>query len=199
MPFPQSRTFVLTYPDRISVSENTVGSGRTYTYSLNNLYDPNVSGIGSQPVGFDQISAIYSRFRVLKVDVVVEFMSIVQTSATLITQVVGLTTAATDALPAAVQAWPGLPCTVSRQINNLGGSNKAIFTRKIQPWNVIGVPKRQYMTSLDYTCSPSGPPNFNVYLILWTSGLGSAVSAITFDIRLVYTIECMQPVMNTLS
>ncbi len=36
---------------------------------LNSLYDPDLSGVGSQPVGFDQWSAFYNRYRVISTNV----------------------------------------------------------------------------------------------------------------------------------
>lgn len=38
-------------------------------YRLNSLYDFDLSGTGNQPVGFDQWSAFYNKYRVLSTDV----------------------------------------------------------------------------------------------------------------------------------
>lgn len=43
------------------------GAGLTgvYQFSANGIYDPNVTGVGHQPVGFDQLMAIWSEYTVL--------------------------------------------------------------------------------------------------------------------------------------
>lgn len=38
----------------------------TYIFSANNAYDPNYTGVGHQPMGFDQYSTFYNRYTVMK-------------------------------------------------------------------------------------------------------------------------------------
>lgn len=38
-------------------------------FRLNSVYDPDLSGTGNQPVGFDQWAAFYNKYRVLSTDV----------------------------------------------------------------------------------------------------------------------------------
>ncbi len=45
-------------------------------YRGNDLYDPDVSGVGGQPEGFDQLMALYERFRVLGSAIKAEFVSV---------------------------------------------------------------------------------------------------------------------------
>lgn len=192
-PFPVRQRVTMSYPHRNGISESTVGSGVSYTYSLNSLYDPNTTGVGSQPIGFDQFSALYGSFRVVAVDFVVEFISAVSSAATAISQVVGVLVNATNALPTNVQSWPGLPTTRSRLITNTGGTNRCTFSARALPWKIIQIPRVQYMSSPDYAHTPTGNPARQIYLILYTFGSGSAVSAVTYDIRLIYHVELMQP------
>jgi len=44
-----------------------------YVYSGNSLFDPDSTGIGSQPAGFDEWSAFYARYRTLGSRIVVKF------------------------------------------------------------------------------------------------------------------------------
>jgi len=41
--------------------------GSNQIFNLNSLFDPDRSGIGHQPYGYDQLAAIYNRYRVLRV------------------------------------------------------------------------------------------------------------------------------------
>jgi len=57
---PRLRT-TLVYAETIINNTLTV---RDYKYNLNGLFDPNNSGTGHQPKGYDQLSALYQRYRV---------------------------------------------------------------------------------------------------------------------------------------
>lgn len=50
----------------------SAAAGGDYQYNLNSCYDPNLTGTGHQPLGFDQLSALYQRYRVLKASWVVQ-------------------------------------------------------------------------------------------------------------------------------
>jgi hypothetical protein len=61
MPVAQRLRTTLRYSERI------VGTGLPaldYQFNLNSLFDPNFTGTGHQPKGFDQLSALYGRYRV---------------------------------------------------------------------------------------------------------------------------------------
>ncbi len=60
---PDSLRVKLVYAE--SVTLVSASASGTYTFLGNDLYDPNFSGTGHQPRGFDQYSALYNRFRVL--------------------------------------------------------------------------------------------------------------------------------------
>lgn len=47
----------------------------TYTFRCNDLYDPNVSGAGHQPMGFDQLMALYTKFTVNASKITIKFNS----------------------------------------------------------------------------------------------------------------------------
>ena len=64
--FAQSTRTKLKYVDHITLDAsptNVVG----HHFVLNSLQDPNFTGIGHQPMGFDQYAAIYSHYRVYAV------------------------------------------------------------------------------------------------------------------------------------
>jgi hypothetical protein len=50
------------------------GSAGSYQFYLNNLYDPDYSGTGYQPRGFDQIAALYQKYAVEECDWEVTFV-----------------------------------------------------------------------------------------------------------------------------
>jgi hypothetical protein len=66
---PRELTRKLQYNEFANMSSTLT---TVYTYRLNSLYDPDETGAGSQPLGFDEIMAMYTYFRVEHVKVEIE-------------------------------------------------------------------------------------------------------------------------------
>jgi len=62
--FPKRFFNTLQYTEAISVTLS--GGIGQYLFSANGLYDPNTSGAGTQPLYFDQLTAIYDHYCVVK-------------------------------------------------------------------------------------------------------------------------------------
>jgi len=73
--FPKQLFNTLRYVDWFTFNF-TSGLG-TYIFSANSLYDPNTSGTGHQPLGFDQLAAIYNHYTVLKSRIKCQFNTII--------------------------------------------------------------------------------------------------------------------------
>lgn len=63
--FGNKKTVRLRYCEEISLSP-TAGAIASWTFSANGMYDPNVTGSGHQPSGFDQNMAFYDQYTVVK-------------------------------------------------------------------------------------------------------------------------------------
>lgn len=65
-PFPQSKMVRHRYVENVSFGPAGVaGQGLAYTFSANSLYDPNVSGVGHQPMFRDEMAARYKYYTVI--------------------------------------------------------------------------------------------------------------------------------------
>lgn len=71
--FPAYTDTCLRYVDQISLNA-TAGLTDNWLFSANGLFDPNVTGVGHQPMGFDEWAAIYSKYRVLKSKLTITFI-----------------------------------------------------------------------------------------------------------------------------
>jgi len=60
-PIPQRTIVKMKYSDLITTN---AGSGMAYV-NLNSLFDPNRTGVGHQPYGFDTFATLYNRYRVI--------------------------------------------------------------------------------------------------------------------------------------
>lgn len=69
-PMPRKKTVQLKYVSDQKTVACTVGGavGVTHQYALNGLFDPEITGGGHQPMGFDQMMAWYNNYRVWKVE-----------------------------------------------------------------------------------------------------------------------------------
>lgn len=58
------------YAENFALNPGVAGTAASYVYSMNGLYDPNITGTGHQPRGFDQIMTLYDHYVVIgcKVD-----------------------------------------------------------------------------------------------------------------------------------
>jgi len=63
LPFPDRLKCILTYSEMITLVNNSSATG-VYQFCGNDLFDPNFTGTGGQPMWFDQLSALYLRYRV---------------------------------------------------------------------------------------------------------------------------------------
>lgn len=60
----QSRLQKFRYCDRITLNPG-LGGAVTHSFAANGLYDPDVSGVGHQPIGFDQVMNFYNHYTVV--------------------------------------------------------------------------------------------------------------------------------------
>lgn len=72
-PFPDSIITKMRYSESIALDAST-SVPAYHLFSCNGLYDPNISGTGHQPLGFDQYTGIYDHYTVLGSKITVEAM-----------------------------------------------------------------------------------------------------------------------------
>lgn len=172
-------------------TEAAAGGSYTYSYRLTDLYDPDYTGTGNQPVGFDQFTAIYSRFRVLSVSVKLQFQSMTPGG------VVGAYPSVEPTLSAAQLSWPSQPLAESGLVStNTPGQS---FTWRIKPWDVYRISKSQYMMEADFAGTSAASPLRNVYLHTWIRGLGGSVSTAAVMVRIAFEVEFYGPVPLSIS
>lgn len=63
-PFPDRLRCVLTYAQGYTLLLSSSNANARQQFSMNSLFDPDFTGTGAQPEFFDQLSALYNRYRV---------------------------------------------------------------------------------------------------------------------------------------
>lgn len=70
--FPATVVKSLRYSTDFSLT-STAGAVSSYVFRANDLYDPDYTGTGHQPMGFDQMMQFYNHFCVIKARIIVTF------------------------------------------------------------------------------------------------------------------------------
>ncbi len=63
----------LYYDYNINIAPAAAGLVGSYVFSANGMYDPNITSTGHQPIGFDQLMALYTQYTVLRSRIRVAF------------------------------------------------------------------------------------------------------------------------------
>lgn len=71
---PVSKWAKLPYYDQNSFTTGAVAAGG-YVFTANGLYDPNITGTGHQPMGFDQMMLFYEHYTVTQAKITVNFFN----------------------------------------------------------------------------------------------------------------------------
>lgn len=179
-----SAIYRFVYAENIGLTSGDAATAASHTMSLNNLYDPNISGTGYQPIGFDQMSAIWLNYRVLSAKVKLEVFP-ASAAAT-----VGFYPSGLSTLPADWNAWTVQPFAKTRTTSS---TLPVVLQANIVPWNVLGVQKANYMNENDYLSSSTGGPLRPVYLQIFAKTAGAATSVST-RIYIEYVVLASQPV-----
>lgn len=182
---PLKQTVTMAYSQTSTLTEAAAGAGVIQTFALNNLFDPNFTGVGTQPIGYDQLSNIYGRFRVLRVGIRVTLMGLTTNA------YCGIYPSSQSTLPASFQAYADQPMGKSTLLQS-GGPTKT-FSMNVQLWNVLGVKKNEYLLDQDFSHLSTSGPARTAYLQLWLQGLGGVTASIAAESRLVYEVEVSAP------
>lgn len=72
--FPDYTDVDMTYVENVQINP-TAGVTGVYVFRCNSINDPNFTGIGHQPMGHDEMQAIYGKYRVLRASIRCDFSS----------------------------------------------------------------------------------------------------------------------------
>lgn len=188
----------LPYAAAAILTESAAQLGDYRTFVLNNIFDPDFTGGGLQPLGLDQYAQFYGRYRVIRCRYEVTFAS--RTAGEPI--IVGLHCSAQSTLPAVSIAWAVQPFK-SNQFGLISGPTGGPSVKKLGGSapisDVLGVTKNEYMTEMDFAAAIASSPARQAYLHLWIRSITGTVGTCHVFIRLFYDVEFSQPVALSLS
>lgn len=189
IPIGRSIKRTLRYHEQgIDLNPGVSGAVSTYVFSANGLYDPNITGVGHQPLGFDQLMAFYNHFTVIAARITVKFVNADDTYP----QLAGIHvsgTSSTEADPAVI-IENGMTNFQLLTPGSDGGKNSTELTQQVSVSSFMG--RKNIMSEDDLRGSAAANPAEQVYFHVWAApynqtDTGVVAAVATIDYITVFT------------
>ncbi len=179
------------YTEVFSSSVVSAG-GAQQTMNLNSIFDPNRTGAGHQPYGYDQLAALYNRYRVLKTQWKVTFGTQSGTYNLVVFPVNGLI-ASSVAGASTFQTACELPFAVHRTQGG-GGAPTIVIDGEIELNKLNGCTRAEYLGDDRFEAQVGASPTE-----LMTLGIGlynptTATVDINYTVEIIYYTDLHDPI-----
>ncbi len=172
------------------------GTAINQVMNLNSLFDPDRSGVGHQPYGFDQLAALYARYRVLKTKWEITFMSASSSNCAMFCCVVPTNgTVASVTTITTFQTLSELPLARHGMVSG-SGPGKTI-QGEIDLNQLVGTTKTEYLGDDRYealvTASPAEVMVLNVAFFNYTA----ASQTMNYYVNLEFEVDFHDPILQS--
>ena len=176
----------LHYCEDVAVTTSAGPGFVNYDWNLNSLFDPNSTGTGHQPRGYDQMTALYNRYRVYYVRW--------QVTATVTNSADGCLLAVMPSNNASPGTWNDVVEQTYGKFKSIDRQDGTTIYGGISMAQLNGKSPAQYAASDNTGSLVTGSPTEQ--LILHTAILNTAGAAVTYhiNIRLVFDCEFSDPI-----
>ncbi len=193
---PERQVLTFGYADCKQITAGA-GAANGNLYRLNSLFDPDLSGVGSQPIMHDQMAALYGRYRVLYADV--ELVAHNNNSVDSLVTLIGKndstnTTTTTQHLadsvnPDAVSAWSFTSCEPVK------------LAKRFWPWQIAGCKSlEEYRGDSQYESQFGSSPSATINAgITFSFPAAATATQCTYFIRVFYVAEVFDRTQQALN
>jgi hypothetical protein len=176
------------YITKMKYHENVLVPVTGYAFNLNSIWDPNRTGIGHQPYGFDTLATLYNRYRVISCGWRV-CVNAVPGTANNCLGVIPSNEVLTFATMSELRENPR-----ARYVTQSSGGGIVWCSGKTYIPSLVGRNKAQYMADDRYQASTTSSPNELAVLNCLTSTVsntadGETPTAQYLQVLLEYTVE----------
>jgi len=172
-PIPSEYHATFKYSSRVSIS-GAAATVSSYAFRLNGLFDPDFTGAGSQPMYYDQFSALYSKYRVLGARWSITLCN--EASGAVVVAVCPSMQNSVDVDMAANTQQLRAKTFILGAVNGAGCIKQAKGgCRMAEVW---GVPEAAVKQEDDWAALTTGNPNNVVYLWLSTTGVSTGATTL---------------------
>lgn len=186
----------MTFASSGALAESAAGSGATYFFRLNSVYDPDATGVGTTAIGYTTWSALYLNYKVHSVTVRIQG-TVTGLSAGAFANVVLAPVAFQAVVPANKQTWKMIPGAKFQVVSNnsVGGRNMFNLEATYDIAAVARVTKQQYAADMDWSGQVGSNPVRMNYALVAVDGVNtSSVSTAVFNTQITYLVEWFNPV-----
>jgi hypothetical protein len=166
--------------------------GTQQLYRMNSLFDPDKTGVGHQPYGYDQLTPLYLRYRVLRFKYKVTFATSSSDYYALVIPVNGsLQSAITNATTfnQAAESPRGRSTIISSATRSI------IMTGNVSLNALNGVTRMEYLTDDRFQAANSTNPTEVIDLAIgWFNPSGGSIT-INFGVELQYETDLHDPIL----
>lgn len=181
-PVPKKMQTYLRYVDQITINPG-IGVMEYHAFKCNDIYDPDSTGVGHQPLGHDQYAALYKRYKVISSKFTVLF------TATTSNVVIGLIQNSDTSLPTAPGTFMEQPHTrfATLTSNTSSQANKKLSVK----WS-----QRQLEAANRVTTDIGSSPALSQYFHVGVGSIdGSAdPSGVYIQVVITYLVEFVDPI-----
>lgn len=168
------------------------------TFRLSSLFSPdaNLAPSAHQPMGFDQLTPLFERYQVWKVD----YKIVMHNTDADFVQQVGYYVSDQETTPSLFGTCVEQALGEWNQVGVQGsGNDRVTFQGSVRLNDIHGVSYTQYMGNDDYGALVSANPIENVYLHVTQSGFGANRDGVTCSIHLQMHAKMMGANVTTAS
>lgn len=190
--FPREMKVTMVYFELQNFT-GTTGVANDRVYSLNNLFDPNTTGVGHQPQGYDQWETFYNRYRVDATEAHMEFPNADSVYGTHITIVGNNSSTAFNDPSVAAES----PLAVNKSHSGSGPST--VLNKRFNLADLNGVTREVYRTDDRYQSQFGAGPSEGLYLHIVTCDLNLAPTTMSYTVLIRYEVTMFDPKQMPLS
>ncbi len=170
--------------------------GAQHVFKANGMFDPDTTGTGHQPYGFDQMLNIYQRYCVLRTKYRLSFGP---SSDRLLVGTIVASTVTTTVTDLATFSLAGESPHAQTKALSFGGGPPAVFRGTIATNSILGTTTQQMMADdLFQGTTTTDPTNLTVLTVFWYNPSAGSVTS-NFMIEIEYEAMLFDPYLQNQS
>lgn len=192
---PNTKRILMTFPVSASLVESAAGTGVSFFYRLNSVYDPNATGGGSACGGYNTWSALFLNYKVHRVTARVQGTAVVASGSYAV--VIIAPVASQAVVPTNPEYWKLIPGAKTYTVvpNANGGRSTFQHTMAYDNASIARLTKQQYAIDMDFSGTIGSNPARMNYLMLGAVSVNSGTPAtVPYSIQITYEVEWFNPI-----
>lgn len=192
-PLPKSFKTRLRYSEAVTLNPGTGGSASVNIMAANGLYDPNLTGVGHQPRGWDEIIPLYNHATVIGSRCTVEFINRDGAAS----QLVGIALRPSTTSEVDPNNYTEGQCVKYALLNATGGLDSKTMTYSFNN-RFLGI-SSPMSTALVRNSSSANPTELATYHIFAANPYGTDSGAVECLVTIEYVVVFTEPKTPTQS